>query len=46
MGVPNRLLDHFATQPDPRIERTKGHQLGDILTITLCAVLCGYVVDR
>jgi predicted transposase YbfD/YdcC len=34
-------VDYFATLPDPRVERTKRHQLGDILTIALCAVLCG-----
>src|ERR671939_1691063 len=32
---------HFAALPDPRIERTKRHQLLDILTIAICAVLCG-----
>ena len=32
---------HFAGLTDPRIERTKEHRLLDILTIALCAVLCG-----
>ena len=32
---------HFATLTDPRVERAKEHRLGDIVTITLCAVLCG-----
>jgi len=32
---------HFADLDDPRIERTKRHQLLDILTIALCGVLCG-----
>jgi predicted transposase YbfD/YdcC len=32
---------HFATLTDPRIERAKEHRLLDIITITLCAVLCG-----
>ena len=32
---------HFATLPDPRVERSKDHLLGDIVTIALCAVLCG-----
>lgn len=32
---------HFASLPDPRIDRTKEHRLVDIITITLCAVLCG-----
>ncbi|MBD2771402.1 transposase family protein [Iningainema sp. BLCCT55] len=26
---------------DPRIERTKRHKLIDILTIAICAVICG-----
>jgi len=36
-----RLRDHFAALPDPRIERTKRHQLLDIVTIAICAVLGG-----
>jgi predicted transposase YbfD/YdcC len=32
---------HFADLPDPRIDRTKKHSLGDILVITLCAVIAG-----
>ncbi len=35
------LRAHFAAMPDPRIERTKRHQLLDIITIAICAVLCG-----
>lgn len=35
------LLDHFATLPDPRIERHRWHKLSDILVIAVCAVLCG-----
>lgn len=31
----------FADLPDPRIERTKRHQLTDLLSIALCAVLAG-----
>lgn len=26
---------------DPRIERTKLHQLIDVITIAICAVICG-----
>ena len=37
----NKLLDFFADLPDPRVERTKLHKLEDILTITICAVICG-----
>jgi len=35
------LLDYFYDLPDPRVERTKLHKLEDILTITICAVICG-----
>ena len=35
------LFDHFATLPDPRVERTKEHQLLDILAIAICAIICG-----
>lgn len=31
----------FAALTDPRVERTKRHQLLDIITIALCGVLCG-----
>jgi predicted transposase YbfD/YdcC len=32
---------HFADLPDPRIERCKRHDLLDVVTIALCAVVCG-----
>jgi predicted transposase YbfD/YdcC len=32
---------HFATLTDPRVERTRVHRLGELVTIALCAVLCG-----
>jgi predicted transposase YbfD/YdcC len=35
------LVDHFAELPDPRLDRTKQHLLIDLVTIALCAVLCG-----
>ena len=35
------IEEHFRSVPDPRIERTKRHQLIDILTISLCAVISG-----
>lgn len=38
---PCGLREHFATVPDPRIERTKRHLLVDILFITLAALLAG-----
>jgi predicted transposase YbfD/YdcC len=35
------LTVHFAQVPDPRLDRTKDHQLLDILVIAICAILCG-----
>ena len=35
------IISHFARLPDPRIERTKQHQLIDIITIALCGIICG-----
>jgi predicted transposase YbfD/YdcC len=41
-GVPGRgLRDHFAALPDPRVERAKRHQLLDLVTIAVCAVIGG-----
>ena len=35
------IEEHFSQIKDPRLERTKLHQLIDIITITICAVICG-----
>ena len=35
------IEEHFSNVEDPRIERTKLHKLTDILTIAICAVICG-----
>src|SRR5713101_6025340 len=35
------LQEHFASLEDPRVERTKHHQLLAIITIALCGVICG-----
>lgn len=35
------ILTHFASLEDPRDHRGKEHPLLDILTIALCAVICG-----
>src|SRR5215212_10384301 len=35
------LFDHFTSLKDPRVERTKLHALMDIVTLTICGVLCG-----
>jgi predicted transposase YbfD/YdcC len=33
--------EHFNNLEDPRMERTKHHQLLDIIAITICGVICG-----
>lgn len=35
------LLTHFQILEDPRLERSRLHNLLDILAITICAVICG-----
>lgn len=35
------IIEHFASIPDPRLERRKRHKLSDIFFITLCAAICG-----
>ena len=35
------IADHFSDLEEPRIERTRHHQLIDIITISICAVICG-----
>lgn len=35
------LIDHFSKLTDPRIDRTKEHLLIDIVTIAICAMICG-----
>lgn len=32
---------HFGNLPDPRVDRCKRHGLLDVITIALCAVICG-----
>lgn len=39
--APRGLLRFFDGLEDPRMDRTKLHSLGDILVITICAVICG-----
>lgn len=36
-----QLHNHFGALEDPRVERTKLHQLLGIITIAICAVICG-----
>ncbi|NJL80281.1 MAG: ISAs1 family transposase [Richelia sp. SM1_7_0] len=35
------ISDYFINLEDPRIERTKRHHLIDVITIAICAVICG-----
>jgi predicted transposase YbfD/YdcC len=38
---PQSLLDHFEHLPDPRISRTRDHDLIDVMVIAVCTLLCG-----
>lgn len=38
---PASIAAHFGHVSDPRVERTRDHRLLDILTIAICAVVCG-----
>jgi predicted transposase YbfD/YdcC len=35
-----QMAQHFASLTDPRVERTREHELLDIVTIAICAVIC------
>lgn len=35
------LIEHFEHLKDPRVERTREHELMDIVVIGLCCVICG-----
>ena len=35
------LISIFSVLKDPRIDRTKRHDLMDIIAIAICAVVCG-----
>lgn len=35
------IIDAFDGLPDPRLDRTKRHNLSDILVLTLCGTICG-----
>jgi len=40
-GATDTIMAHFGTLEDPWVERAKRHELLDIVTIALCAVICG-----
>lgn len=35
------ITEHFSTLEDPRIDRTRRHDLMDIIVLAICAVICG-----
>lgn len=35
------MVDYFSSIEDPRVERTRAHPLASILSLSLCAILCG-----
>lgn len=35
------IEEHFSKVTDPRVERTRGHKLMDIIAIAICGVICG-----
>jgi hypothetical protein len=41
LNLKGKLSERFSEIEDPRIERTKRHKLGDILTIAILSVICG-----
>ena len=40
-ATPRNLPDHFRDLADPRVRRTRRHELVDILVISICTLLCG-----
>jgi predicted transposase YbfD/YdcC len=40
-SIQQSLVEHFAQIEDPRVERTKKHQLQDILVIAILAIIAG-----
>jgi predicted transposase YbfD/YdcC len=37
----SNIIEHFRNIEDPRIERNKKHLVWDIISLTICAVVCG-----
>ncbi len=35
------IAEHFSKVSDPRVDRTKEHKLIDLISIAICAVICG-----
>ena len=41
VGARAGVLRSFATLPDPRMKRTRKHELLDLIVIAICGVICG-----
>jgi predicted transposase YbfD/YdcC len=41
MDAPSSVIEHFKNIDDPRIDRSKRHQLIDIIVIVIIGVICG-----
>ena len=41
VGARAGVLRSFATLPDPRMKRTRKHELPELVTIAICGVICG-----
>ena len=41
VDAPKGPLRYFAQLPDPRVNRRRRHLLPDLVTVALCAVICG-----
>jgi hypothetical protein len=37
----NKIEEHFSGVRDPRIDRTKDHQLQDVISVAICAIISG-----
>ena len=35
------ILEQFSQLDDPRVDRTKRHNLTEVIAIAICAVICG-----
>jgi hypothetical protein len=41
VGVRAGVLRSFVSLPDPRMKRTRKHELPDLIAIAICAIICG-----
>lgn len=41
MHLGGTFFEHFSSMEDPRVSRTRRHNLIDIIVIAVCAILCG-----